>query len=206
MEVNVNSGLNIILTAAMLVLLMAVPAAAAQITVDGNGSDWDMSWFLAPDPLPDTNPGTGGVVNCGNAGYNLTGVWQHYNATEDRLYFMYNVTGIAGDSDGDGDPNNGTLGWNDEYGVGISEEYVLMINTSPTGDPYNCPDIFLNFKNNFATVTGPEAYLVGSVEAAINTTQGFFSPVVEFSVGNVTGWMANPYKYSLYGYAGSTID
>jgi len=109
MEVNVNSGLNIILTAAVLVLLMAVPAAAAQITVDGNGSDWDMSWFLAPDSLPDTNPGTGGVVNCGNAGYNLTGVWQHYNATEDRLYFMYNVTGIAGDSDGDGDPNNGTL-------------------------------------------------------------------------------------------------
>ena len=210
MEVNVNGKLSIASTAVMLscstlvLLMMASSVVAQPITVDGDGSDWDPSWFLAADPLPDTDPVSGSVVNCGNAGYNLTGVWQNYNATEDKLYFMYNVTGTAGDSDGDGDPNNGSTWWNDQYGVGDSEEYVLMINTSPTGDPYNYSDIFLKFKGNSATVTGPKAHLVSSVEAAINTTN--FTSFVEFSVGNVTGWVANPYKYSLYGYAGSAID
>ncbi|MCD6207591.1 MAG: PKD domain-containing protein, partial [Methanosarcinales archaeon] len=199
------ASMAIMLSFSALVSLMIASSAVAQtITVDGDGSDWDSSWFLAADPLPDTDPVSGSVVNCGNAGYNLTGVWQNYNATEDKLYFMYNVTGTAGDSDGDGDPNNGSTWWNDQYGVGDSEEYVLMINTSPTGDPYNYSDIFLKFKGNSATVTGPKAHLVSSVEAAINTTN--FTSFVEFSVGNVTGWVANPYKYSLYGYAGSAID
>ncbi|MEA1944075.1 MAG: PKD domain-containing protein, partial [Euryarchaeota archaeon] len=198
MEVHVNSGLNIILIAAMLVLLMAVPAAAAQITVDGNGSDWDPSWFLVPDNASDI-----GITN----GYDLTGVWQHYNATDDKLYFMYNVSGIAGDSNGDGNPNTPDNGWpgGDQYGVGSMEMYVLMINTSPTGDPLNFSDVMLTLIGNSATVSGPKAHLVSSVTAAIKTT-GTFTPFVEFSVGNVSGWVANPYRYSLYGYAGSLLD
>ena len=198
MEVNMDSRLNIASTAVMLLLLMAVPAAAAQIMVDGNGSDWDISWFLAPDNASDI-----GVSN----GYDLTGVWQHYNATEDKMYFMYNVSGIAGDSDNNGNPNTPDTGnpGGDQYGVGNKEIYVLMINASPTGDPLNFSDVVLTFTDNSATVTGPKAHLVSSVTAAIKTTEPF-THFVEFSVGNVSGWVANPYKYSLYGYAGSLLD
>jgi len=200
---NVNGKLSIASTAVMLsfsalVLLMATSLVVAQpIIVDGDGSDWDPSWFLAADPYD--------PLYCGNAGYNLSDVWQYYNATEDTLYYLYNVTGIAGDVNGDGDPNNGTA---DEYGVGMWEFYALMINTSPTGDPKTSADILLVFSNNSATVMGSKAPLVppSLVVAAIDTAGPEFTSFVEFSVGNVSGWMANPYKYSLCGWAAAHLD
>jgi hypothetical protein len=143
-----------VITAMAAVVMFASTAAA--IVVDGNGSDWDPSWFLASDPLPDTHPIFGYSIYCGNAGYNLTGVWQHYNATENKLYFMYNLTGIAGDSDGNLNPNTATPpGW-DQYGVGRREGYVLMINTSPTGDPSFSMDVQVELNNNSVIVTGPK--------------------------------------------------
>jgi hypothetical protein len=202
MEVDMNTISQTQLTATILVLsiivsLMASSAAAQPIIVDGNGSDWDPSWFLVADPFD--------IEDYGEYGYNLTCVWQHYNATEDKLYIRYDVVGIAGDSNGDGNPNTPDDNVDDQYGVGAQELYRIQLNTSRTGNAKTDHDVVLMYTGNTVVVAGDLAgYTNGN--AAINLTPSNFTNVVEFSFDNVSGWLPNPYKYSLYGWVASMMD
>ncbi len=96
-----TKGIIVSIVTVMVVMTMFASSAMA-ITVDGRidpSDEWDASWKLAddlnddPDPLPYPN------------GYNITAVWQHYNSSEDKLYFRYDTIATAGDSDGDGSPH-----------------------------------------------------------------------------------------------------
>jgi hypothetical protein len=193
---------------AMVVVTMFASTAMA-ITVDGDGSEWDASWFLASDPVNDT-----GFEN----GYDLTGVWQHYEngATEDTLYFMYTTSGIAGDSDGDGHPTT-PGGYEDQPGVGLVELYRLAINIDndpTTGATLPGPsggqpgfELVLTYKGNavlaewWGTASEPAGFVANA--AILNTTP--FSHEIEFSISNVSQYM-NPRNYTLYGYAGTEMD
>lgn len=185
-----------IITTMVVITIFASTAAAQVIVVDGNGSDWDPSWFLAEDIVD--------AEDYGAAGYNLTDVWQYYNATNDTLYFRYDVVGIAGDSDGNGNPNTPDDGINDLYGVGGQEVYRVQLNTSHEGNASAYYDIALVYSGNAVSVGGDLAnYTNGS--AAISLTSPFTN-VIEFSLDNVSGWLPNPYKYSLFGWVGSGMD
>jgi hypothetical protein len=205
MEVDMNTKLNSVSTATMLVLsvlalLLTSSVAAQPIIVDGDESDWDPSWFLAPDITGEI--GTIDQPYFEN-GYDICGVWQHYNVTEDKLYFRYDVVGIAGDSDGNNDPN--TLGFpKDQHGVGAQESYRVQLNITPGGDADNYFDLLLYFTDNMVITNGLLAGYTNG-DAAIDLTSPF-SHTVEFSVDNVSGWLPNPYKYSLYGWAGSGLE
>lgn len=193
-----------ILILPVLVLLMASSAAAQPIIVDGDGSDWDPSWFLFSDSINDTS-GSSGVYNYYENGYDLIDVWQHYNATEDKLYFRYDTNGIAGDSDNDGNPNTYDYDDHDRPGLGAGEVYIIKINTSPTGNPDLFHDLTITYGNgNQIELTGWAQYYTTATAAFCNETP--FSHVVEFSVDNVTDWMDNPYKYSMRGWASSATD
>ena len=201
MRADTNIKLNTVSTAMTLVLsvlaLLVTSVAAQPIFVDGDGSDWDPSWFLAPDPFD--------LEDYGDYGYNLTGVWQHYNATEDKLYIRYDVVGIAGDSDGNGNPNTPNDNVTDQYGVGGQELYRIQLNTNPTGDAKADYDVVLTYTGNTVVVAGDLAgYTNGN--ATIDLKPPTFSNVVEFSFDNVSGWLPNPYKYSLYGWVASMMD
>jgi len=205
MEVNVNSGLNIILTAAMLVLLMAVPAAAAQITVDGNGSDW-----TGVAGLKCVNDSTGEIGTTEQSyfvnGYDIADFCVYYDQLNDTLYFKINVTGVPGDTDGDGNPN-GTSNPNktDNFEVGFGEEYAARMDLD--GDSHiDCKLVYGN--NNVAM----RDYTTGSIIPGI--ASGSIGPpynndtVVEMSFSpahNLTGFGVCD-NFSAQGWAGTAYD
>jgi hypothetical protein len=208
-------GMIVSIVTAMLVMTMFASSAMA-ITVDGRidpSDEWN-SWKLGDDddmgnPLP--------LVN----GFNISTVWQHYVASEDKLYFRYDTVGIAGDSSGNGNPNTPADDQNDQWGVGVPnnpavynprEGYTVAINADndiATGKHirgYDGFDIILNYQNDIAAVewigiAEPSGFIA---EAEIATAYPF-THVVEFSINKVSEYM-DPRLYVLYGYAGSDMD
>jgi hypothetical protein len=210
-ENNMNiKGIIAAIVMAMLVMTMFTSTAMA-ITVDGMvhpADEWN-SWKLADDEDQTWTP-----VN----GYDLLAVWQHYDEAENKLYFRYDTDGIAGDSDGDGNPDTLNDSIHDQTGVGDSERYLIGLSVDgddATGtyltdeNGVNIPgfDITILYKGNSvemgwhtAGITAPPDFVaVATIGAAP------FTKVVEFSINNVTAYM-NPRQYVLYGYAGSSMD
>ncbi|RLC76233.1 MAG: hypothetical protein DRI61_13670, partial [Chloroflexi bacterium] len=91
------------------------------ITVDGIGDD---DWNPNLKVMDDVNES--GVPD----GYDIKALYQYYDGREgwDTLYFRYDVYGIAGDSDDDGNPHTGTY-WTDRWGVNEDEIYTIFIDT-----------------------------------------------------------------------------
>ena len=199
-------GMIVSIVTAMLVMTMFASSAMA-ITVDGRidpSDEWN-SWKLADD---EDQPWA--LVN----GYDLLAVWQHYDESEDKLYFRYDTDGIAGDSNGDGNPNEPDDGWNDQWGVGDDEQYVVALNLDnddATGlniRGYPGFDLTVKYTDNIPeiewhnpSITEPAGFVA---EAKIATTVPY-ERVVEFSVNKVSEYM-DPRLYTVYGYAGSAID
>ena len=204
-------GMIVSIVTAMLVMTMFASSAMA-ITVDGRidpSDEWN-SWKLADD---EDSPW--------NNGYDLHAVWQHYDASEDKLYFRYDTDGIAGDSDGTQGPNLPAFP-NDQDGVGDHEQYLIGIdadNNPATGVDITLPgvtypgfELLVDFHNNIPKVywydengdpaTAPVTGFVA--EAKIATTEPY-THVVEFSINKVSGFMDHR-LYSLYGYAGSSME
>jgi PKD repeat protein len=95
---------------AMVVIAMFASTAAAEITVDGNESDWiGLTGVKSIDDevreLWVTSPECPAYELDWDCGYDMTGFAIYYDASNDTLYFRFNTTGVPGDVDGDGDPN-----------------------------------------------------------------------------------------------------
>ncbi|CAD7767958.1 PKD domain protein [Candidatus Methanoperedenaceae archaeon GB50] len=196
------------------------------ITVDGDGSDWNSNLKIADDPNePDIL----------DYGYDLESVYQFYDEERDTLYFMYTLFGVAGDVDGDGNPN--TPIWSDPWGVGANEGYYVYIDTDldnatggdvpPFDDDIKGFELYISYTNNSVTLveyeeSPPEAYIgveqyladlltedgEHEVDAAI-MTESPFNHVVEISISNAASLFthpAGPRHYRLFGYGGTTLD
>jgi hypothetical protein len=204
---------TVYIVTAMLVMAMFASSAMA-ITVDGRidpSDEWDASWKLADDlndepPLPLPN------------GFNISAVWQHYNLSEDKLYFRYDTVGIAGDASGNGNPHLYTPPDGiEEWGVGLHEAYVVgfdVDNDDSTGavmmgypDSFDGFDLVVHYNDNVVTanwyggVTAPSSFVA---KAAIATEEDY-THNVEFSINNVSEFMDWRY-YRIYGFAGSLYD
>lgn len=208
-----TKGMVVSIVTAMVVMVMFASSAMA-IIVDGridSSDEWDASWKLADDlndepPLPLPN------------GFNISAVWQHYNLSDDKLYFRYDTVGIAGDASGNGNPHlYAPPAGIEEWGVGLHEEYVVgfdVDNDNSTGalmmgfpDPFNGFDLVVHYTNNTVTakwyggLTAPSCFVA---EAAIATEEDY-THHVEFSINNVSEFMDWRY-YRIYGFAGSLYD
>ena len=197
--------LAVIMVASIFAVINPVPIVASPgPVVDGVRSpgEWDEAWKLADDP---DDPW--------NNGYDLLRVYHHYEAGEDKMYYMYEVDGIAGDSDGDGNPNTPDDGFNDQWGVGSKEGYLIALNadndttTGITLHGYPGYDLTVELRNNTPQVTWHTAGMEPSgfvAEAAIKTAEPY-THVVEFSISNVSEFM-DPTEYVFFGYIGSQMD
>jgi hypothetical protein len=111
-----RKALGIFLAAILLTMVfvaMAPSVAAQPITVDGDASDW----IGLAGVKSVTDPGHDLIVqspNCTNytidwdSGYDLVEFSAYYDVSTDTLCFMFNTSGVPGDTDGDGDPSNCT--------------------------------------------------------------------------------------------------
>ncbi|HEX7878712.1 MAG TPA: hypothetical protein VF720_04850, partial [Candidatus Eisenbacteria bacterium] len=157
-----------LLTIATLAFAPAARASHYNITVDGNLADLIAAvnanlgpangGFTASDPLGDTYTGPCAYVN----GYDLR---QSYilidytdamgNITPDDmiLYAGWQVEGIVGDVDGDGNPNTFSIGspggstgcaLSDEAGIGPNESYNVLLDLDCTG---GVDDVRIQIKN-----------------------------------------------------------
>jgi len=98
---------------AMVVIAMFASTSAAQITVDGDESDWMgltgvKSVTDEVRELMVTSPECSAYELDWDSGYDMSEFAIYYDASTDTLYFRFNTTGVPGDVDGDGDPNGCT--------------------------------------------------------------------------------------------------
>lgn len=119
-------------------------AQGGPITLDGVGADWDPAWQVATDELDvfltDTGVHPHEPPTYARSGYDATGLWAHYQASDNRWYFRIDVDGRGGDSDsmwgtsasdlgaGTHGPDDGPLvisPFVDGDGLGTSESYKL---------------------------------------------------------------------------------
>ncbi|HEX7878713.1 MAG TPA: FlgD immunoglobulin-like domain containing protein [Candidatus Eisenbacteria bacterium] len=160
------------LTFSLLLAALIMPAAARaaheNITIDGDLTDLisavnnnlgpSNGGFVVSDPLGDTYTGPCAYVN----GYDLR---QSYilvdfkdamgNVTPDNmiLYAGWDMEGLVGDVDGDGNPNTFSIGspggstgcaLSDEAGIGPNESYNLLLDLDCTG---GVDDVRIQIKN-----------------------------------------------------------
>jgi hypothetical protein len=136
---------GVVLASVALSALLTGQAFAQGITLDGVGDDWDPSWQVATDPLDVFVTGTGDHPHedptYARSGYDIIGLWAHYQPSDERWYFRLDVDGRAGDSDSQtgtaGNLGVGTHGndggplvgapFEDSNGVGPSERYTLPL-------------------------------------------------------------------------------
>jgi uncharacterized repeat protein (TIGR01451 family) len=159
---------GILLLLAALVLPAAARASHENITIDGDLTDLIAAvnnnlgpangGFTVSDPLGDTYTGPCAYVN----GYDLR---QSYilvdftdamgNVTPDNitLYAGWDMEGIVGDVDGDGNPNTFSIGspggttgcaLSDEPGIGPNESYNVLLDLDCTG---GVDDVRIQIKN-----------------------------------------------------------
>lgn len=97
------------------ILIIFSPFLTAQPTFTGNaGTDFASCGCTLnvdyPDPVGDNgdvciSPGPG----VPQTGFDVQHIYMHYDQANDRLYIGMDMVGIAGDADGDGDPQTNTL-------------------------------------------------------------------------------------------------
>ncbi len=134
-------GVAAVVVLALVALVAGQAWAQGGIVLDGVGDDWDPSWQVATDPLDVFITGTGNhphdAPTYARSGYDIVGLWAHYNGETDRWLFRLDVDGRAGDSDSQtGTPGNlgvgthavdgGPLG-GDSTGIGPPEAYTLVL-------------------------------------------------------------------------------
>ena len=168
---------------------VSVVALPDDITVNGDGSEWDAAWRLDyVDPINDPIPnGTWGP-----SGYDLKYVWQHYDEAADKLFLRYDVYGKPADLDGDGDTSGPSgIPPGDYSGVGKYEHYTIIINPSAT--------LEIVYQDNAVTVNGAS----GMADAAYG--EGTGDDCIEFVLYNA-GTLMDPNDYVIYGLAGGDKD
>ena len=171
-----QSGMCVVVVVAAILAFMATPAVAA-VTVDGAispANEWDNPLVEVIDTVdaPGTAP----------PGYNLTEVKATIEGN--TLYCLMLVDGVAGDADGNGDPDTGTP----EYpGVGGGtatfgyEEYNFYIDADNDGTY----DYWLRYTWDQTMLTAPGS----SVALAATTAGAFGGNVVEVRLANADTWI-----------------
>ena len=155
------------------------------IVVDGIGDEWDSNMKIADDVNESDVPD----------GYDIKALYQYYDGREgwDTLYFRYDVYGIAGDSDDDGDPHNSTQGhFYEGYGVGVYEFYYIFLDTdldNSTGWTFTGVeggfDVYFKYNNNNTSLyytTPQSAFLVpgedGKVWLGYSIVEGYLNDLL----------------------------
>jgi hypothetical protein len=173
-----KSGICVVfVVAAILVAFTATPVAAA-VTVDGAispANEWDNPLIEVVDTVdaPGTAP----------PGYNISQV--KVTIEGNTLYCLYIVFGVAGDADGNGDPDTGT---GDYPGIGGGtatfgyEQFRLAID----GDNDGTDDYWLRYTwdQTFLTLPGDSNAIVGAV-----TNGAFGSTYVEMSLADASDYI-----------------
>jgi hypothetical protein len=144
---NHRLGLGRIVVGLAVLWALFIGQTAAQggpIIMDGIGNEWDSAWQIATDELDvfltDTAVHPHQPPTYARSGYDATGLWAHYQTSDDRWYFRLDVDGRAGDSDSAWGTSSSNLGTGthgpdegplvispfiDGNGLGTSESYKL---------------------------------------------------------------------------------
>jgi PKD repeat protein len=195
-----------IVTAMMVMVIFASTASA--IVVDGDGSDWV---GLTNVKCIDDDTGEIGTAQTSYFvnGYDIARFCVYYDNSSDTLYFKtnINVSGVPGDTDGDGNPNTSSDPTNiaDNNEVGYGETYSARLDIDGDG----CMDYDLKYSNNVmtmsnfisgATVMGTAVGSIGSYPYTDTVVEMSFSPAHNISgFGDCNtefkarGWAANEY-------------
>ncbi|MBN1763144.1 MAG: PKD domain-containing protein, partial [Methanomicrobia archaeon] len=202
-----KKALGIVLAAILLTMAFVAmaPAVAAQpIIVDGNNSDWE---GLAGVQCVSDGFGDIYIVNKTPFvnGYDILEFCMFYDVANDTIYFKFDVAGVPGDTDGDGDPNDTSDPDNitDSFEVGPNDAYKALIDLD--ADP--SVDFRLSYRNNTVFMK------VGFSDDTIvpGTTAGSIGPpysndtIVEMSyypLHNLTGF-GECNDFEIRGWAGS---
>jgi len=196
-----------IVTAMMVLVIFASTAAA--IVVDGDGSDWagltnvkcvvDATGEIGTDQTPY-------FVN----GYDIAKFCVYYDNSSDTLYFKtnINVSGVPGDTDGDGNPNASSDPTNisDNDKVGYGETYSAQLDVDGDGSM----DYDLRYSNNAMTlsnftsgdpVIGTAVGSIGSYPYTDTVVEMSFSPAHD-----IPGFGDCNTEFKARGWAGNEFD
>jgi PKD repeat protein len=186
-----------------LALLTTSSAAAQSITVDGNGSDW--VGLTGVKCMDDDTEEIGTLqtpyfVN----GYDIADFCVYYDQFNDTLNFKINVTGVPGDTDGDGNPNSSDNNITDKPEVGYGETYAVRLYIDGDGGmeyklKYFNNGLVMENCTNGDVVNGTASGSIGSSPYSNTVVEMSFSPAHNmsgFGVDNnfsAQGWAGNEY-------------
>ena len=215
----------------LLASLALAPSVHAQITVDGDLSDWDAitPQGVAFDPCNELFP------LC-KSGFDFTRVLVNYDAVTDTLFFGIDIMdvdgsngclgndgpGVPGDADGDLDPcTDGDLPEceinQDQDCIGVDEQYLLKIDTNFDGDFTDAEDVRVVYRGNFLRFeTGAGVPFnwsgdvrIGTAGAASTCGCANENPAtedIEIAVHDFSQLDANPVCFIVDAIAGSLVD
>ncbi len=183
---------KLIILCAVLMMVSSIPAAMA-ITVDGDESDWiDLLGVKSiEDPAYDiyvTPPGGPDYYINWDSGYEMTKFAIYYEASTDALYFKINTTGVPGDTDGDGDPNNCTnysRAIGDAFEVSVGNFMVLLDVTGDGTEDYRV----IYTEDNIFVKSGTVNHTANFITE--HSIGGELSPPYNDSVVEVSIWPAH---------------
>jgi hypothetical protein len=167
--------LAFIMIASIFAAITPAPVAAA-VTVDGviTGTEWDTPLIEVVDTVD--------AAGTAPPGYNLTEVKATIEGT--TLYCLMIVDGVAGDADGNGDPD--TTSPTDYPGIGAGatfgwEEYTFYIDADNDGNN----DYWLRYTQGATLLTDPSL----SPDLGASTAGAFSGSVIEVSLANAGSWI-----------------
>jgi len=203
-------------------LALLAPCAVAQnIVVDGDLTDLLMkAQAEQADPPNDVTPAF-------ISGWDYVHVYVLYNPKMDTLYIGLDLQdsvdhpGVPGDADGDRDPNDTSRldVPQDQFGVGIDEEYLFQFDTDIDGSFENPNDLAVIYRGNeIRAFNGDGTPHAGGLvlNVALGTRGALVDPGmpnqnrnaddIEVAIRNFSAGDNDPCDWGLCVYAGSLVD
>jgi len=208
-------------------LLLGAAAFGQTVVVDGDLADLTSVAKVQSDPLND-------LCDLARSGFDFERVLAYYDSASDALYRIDVMDveeggpgiglpgpGVPGDSDGNGDPNNGgneLCESQDQYGVGTDEFYLIKVDTNSDFTFGGASDIRIVYRSNalhFEKGDGTPAVGItgeivlgtaGAAEDPQMPNQNRLTEDIEIAVHDWSSVDTSPETFALSVFAGSLVD
>ncbi len=192
---------------AVVIIVLATSAVHAQITVDGDLSDWDT---LLSDPnrqdvgeYPDTIGDVATYTDDYWNGFDFSRALFYYDGSTDTLYVAFDTAdkvspGVAGDSDAGGTPNDDPDPGLDVTGFGPTEIAVVAFDFKRNESYDGVYDLAAGWDK---THLNGDAYEIGT---PVNPSKPWDGITNDWAAGGSSAWAGN-YEFSIEGFRAGVL-
>jgi len=192
---------------AVVIIVLATSAVHAQITVDGDLSDWDT---LLSDPdredvleYADTVGDVATYTTTYWNGFDFSRALFHYDGATDTLYVAFDTAdkvnpGVAGDSDAGGTPNDDPDPGLDVTGFGPTEIAVVAFDFKRNESYDGVYDLAAGWDK---THSNGDAYEIGT---PVNASKPWDGITNDWAAGGSSSWAGN-YEFSIQGFRAGVL-